>query len=114
MQRSTRKFGFVGLVTVLLAWGPVALAAPPAQPSVPDATGPAAVQEVAVGEASVGPAVDGSTCRDRVGGLETALELPMDKPLQAGAPCCATLCDATCGVGEPCLCKRCVVLGCGV
>jgi len=38
---------------------------------------------------------------------------PIAEP-QVGQPCCAALCEQVCGVGEPCLCKRCQVLGCGV
>jgi hypothetical protein len=33
---------------------------------------------------------------------------------QTGQPCCQSLCEQTCGVGEACACKRCIVFGCGV
>lgn len=112
MKRSTWKLGISGLVAVLIVFGAGALAAAPA---APDRGEPAPVPEATGGTASTVAAVGASTCTDGIdASLETAFVGPVDGPLEVGAPCCAPLCDATCGVGEPCLCKRCVVLGCGL
>lgn len=112
MRRSSWKPNILGLVTALIVFGAGALAA---APPTPDLVEPAAVPEATAGGVSTEPAVEGSTCTDRIdASLETPVVGPVDQPPEVGAPCCAPLCDATCGVGEACLCKRCVVLGCGL
>jgi hypothetical protein len=97
----------IGLGAFLLSM--TALAAPPAEPEV--ASGSEVVLESPV-EAS----------------MEVPMELPLDLPEEVGSasvcaptpaaetgqPCCVSLCEQICGVGEACACKRCQVFGCGL
>lgn len=115
MQHSVKQLGLVGLVTAVIVCGTVALAGPPTHPAGQDSPGAVAAQDGAAVEASAGPVVDVAVCSDQDGGLfgpEMGLSLP--EPPQVGQPCCVTLCEAVCGVGEPCACKRCQVFGCGL
>jgi len=115
MRCSTRQLGFLVLLSALFVCGSVAVAALPG-PAPTD--GPPVVQPApdrSAVEVATETSVEGAICRDPAEDpFATSVVPAVTGPLQTGQPCCAALCDATCGVGEPCLCKRCQVLGCGV
>ena len=106
MLRPTKKFHFLALMTVGVLVGLVAMAAPPEQlPTQVSFDLPA----------TDGAQSDRSICQDdAVEDMGIGLESLMDVETQVGQPCCQALCEQICGIGEACLCKRCLVLGCGL
>jgi hypothetical protein len=99
MHSSAGRLALTILGTILFLQAAVVLAAPPPVPE--SAVSPAPVETIEApaplcAEESAAPFLD----------LE-----PLE---QTGQPCCQSLCEQTCGVGEACACKRCIVLGCGV
>ena len=108
----------VVLVLVLLAMVTIVTVPPAAGAATGDQAAHALGSATGNGEAvqrPAGPETMEPLCPspsvDGFGGIAT---LPWAAQPQVGPPCCESLCDQVCGVGEPCLCKRCQVLGCGV
>lgn len=105
MHSSTGRLALTILGTILFLQAAVVTAAPPAAADVPDAQ--ATVEGVVTPAAAPAPA---PLCAEE----GTAAFLDLEPVEQTGQPCCQSLCEQTCGVGEPCACKRCVVVGCGL
>jgi|GEM_PF-2632124 len=105
------------LLVLALATVAAVIAAPQTAADEPAAEAPVTrtAQDGTLTEPAAGPEAGALLCLDGMAdGLVAGPVLsPIAEP-QVGQPCCTTLCEQVCGVGEPCLCKRCQVLGCGV
>jgi len=108
---------YAGLLILTLATVAAIATAPDLSANEPLAEGRALQADGATEATAVSPAPEAADplCPSGAGfdlGVE-ALQAPFHQP-QVGSPCCDSLCAQICGVGEPCACKRCQVLGCGV
>lgn len=116
MLGSTGELTLAAFVAAALLIGSGGLAAAAPDPPLPrGARALQTAQEESPSEVSVGLEVTGLSCPNEAGGGGgEGVDFSHDLEPLAGAPCCASLCEQVCGIGEPCLCKRCQVLGCGV
>ena len=99
----------LAVVAATAATAPAAANEPSANALGPNA-GDEATVAVPAGLQSVEPLCPSASAT----GFNAGPSLPWTTQPQVGSPCCDSLCAQVCGVGEPCACKRCQVLGCGV
>ena len=121
MKRSTYAVLWALTLVLVLATVSLASAAPQAPADQPAAEAPVmrtaqdGTLAAPVSDSEVGSQAGTLLCLDGMaGGPVISPSLPSIARPQVGSPCCESLCDQVCGVGEACFCKRCQVLGCGV